>query len=257
MANSFLSPRCGVVADMPPTTATPLGAGVVALIIVVALIGAAAPNARRDERTPTAAAHTGAHLRATMRQRITSRRQRRHARRAAPPASAAAWCEAIARRLRAGEALRHVLTREQPVHGALRAQTEPLRRALAHGASVAEAVAAAATPQHARLDLVWAVLAVTSDYGGGAAGPIDRTAAALRLRSADAQERSAQSAQARLSAHVLTAVPLVVLALLMATDPDVRHIVVRPSGWLILGAGLVLNLCGWCWMRFIVSSRSS
>ena len=104
------------------------------------------------------------------------------------------------------------------------------------------------------LRLVGSVLAGTADIGGSAAAPLDRVAGALRLRVVDSQERDAHSAQARLSAHVLTLVPLGVLVLLVATDAHVRSVVVQPFGAVLLAAGLTLNLSGWWWMRIIIRS---
>jgi len=259
MVNSFQSLRCIGGADMAPTTASSFAAGLLALAVACALLGMADPRARTTN-SPHASAHRTTGLppfRQAFRRVIASTRQRRLARAPVPPDAVATWCDAIARRLRSGETLRRVLANERPAHVALSARTDSLRCALDRGASVTDAIATSgAVSGNTSLDLVWSVLAVASDYGGSAAEPIDRAASALRLRSADAHERSAQSAQARLSAHVLTAVPLLVLALLLATDPDVRLIVLRPTGGMLVGAGLLLNLCGWAWMRHIVAGQT-
>jgi tight adherence protein B len=245
---------------MESTTTSSLSAGLLALVVIVALLRVATPGARTAAVTSDSARDpTGlARFRVAVRQAIITALRRRRAGGTVPPEAVATWCDALARRLRAGETLRRVLANERPTHVALSAQTDALRGALGRGESVADAiVASASASRHNALDLVWSVLAVASDYGGSAAEPIDRAASALRLRSVDAHERSAQSAQARLSAHVLTAVPLLVLALLVSTDPDVRLIVLRPSGSLLVGAGLLLNLCGWTWMRHIVVRQTA
>ena len=244
------------------STGTSLVAGLAALTVVAMMFDIGAPRARIPARqgpsSPTSVAPRRwaiALLRAT-----ATVRHRRLEHGAVPPGVVAEWCDAMARRLRTGESLRQVLASEHPEHPALGAQTEPLRRALRHGDSVADSIAATASapasPASA-LGLVWSVLTVTADYGGSTAAPLDRAAAALRLRSADAHERAAQSAQARLSAHVLTAIPLVVLVFLVVTDHDVRMLLGEPSGWLPVGAGAALNLCGWWWMRRIVAHQSS
>jgi Flp pilus assembly protein TadB len=243
---------------MTLTATTSLGAGWLALMATGAMLDAATQRARRPRlpSTPSTARITSRRWVAVVGGALAAARQRRLARCAPPPSTVAEWCDAITRRLRSGETLRQVLTTERPAHTGLSARTEPLRRALGRGTSVADAVAASTSASApTALDLVWSVLALTSDYGGSAATPIDRAASALRLRSADLDERSAQSAQARLSAHVLTAVPLLVLALLVATDADVRLIVSQPSGWSLVSAGVVLNLCGWSWMRHIVTRQ--
>lgn len=235
-------------------------AGGLALLLIAVISERAMPRARTTADACATSSNTVAVQRwlTAIQRSIAGVQQRKHTRRAVPPATVADWCDAISRRLRAGETLRLVLARERPTNVALVAQTEPLRRALDRGESVADAIAAAASASASRygaLDLVWSVLAITSDYGGNTAEPIDGVAAGLRLQSADAQERTVHSAQARLSAHVLTAVPLVVLALLVATDREVRLIVSRPTGWWLVGGGLLLNLCGWSWMRRVVTSQ--
>ena len=80
-----------------------------------------------------------------------------------------------------------------------------------------------------------------ADLGGPAAQPLDRTAATLRARAADLAERQVHSAQARLSAMVLTLLPVAALALLLATSTATRTAVLGPSGALCLGAGAALE----------------
>ena len=181
-----------------------------------------------------------------------------------PAAHVAAWCDALSRRLRAGDALRTALELERPDDQALLGRTTPLRRSLGHGATVAEAVATATAGSPSttgrrdpHLELLCSVIAATADFGGSAAAPIDRVGATLRLRSADGQERDAQSAQARLSAHVLTVVPLAVLALLAATDAGVRQFSTGGLGLTVIMSGLALNLAGWWWMKRIVIGEVS
>jgi Flp pilus assembly protein TadB len=50
----------------------------------------------------------------------------------------------------------------------------------------------------------------------------------------------------------MTAVPLSMLGLLLATDDDVRVVMTTPVGATCLVAGLTLNASGWMWMRHIV-----
>jgi Flp pilus assembly protein TadB len=95
-------------------------------------------------------------------------------------------------------------------------------------------------------------MGVAASAGGSPAAPIDRVAAALRLRAVDRAERASQAAQARLSAHVLTVVPLVMLTLLAIVDADVRAAIAGGPGAASVGIGLLLNASGWCWMRRIV-----
>ena len=100
--------------------------------------------------------------------------------------------------------------------------------------------------------LAFAVLRSCARFGGPAAAPLERAAATLRARDAVAAEQLAQSAQARLSARVLTLVPIALLLLLGLTDPKVRAAVGTPAGVAVVTLGAVLNLCGALWMRQII-----
>jgi tight adherence protein B len=88
--------------------------------------------------------------------------------------------------------------------------------------------------------------------GGPVAATLDATAAQLRERVALRAEAQVHSAQARLSARVLTAVPVVFCLWNVATSASVRQAWLGPVGTVcaLLGGGL--NLIGWWWMRRIV-----
>ena len=66
-------------------------------------------------------------------------------------------------------------------------------------------------PGRVRAGLAFTVLRSCARFGGPAAAPLERAAATLRARDAVAAEQQAQSAQARLSARVLTLVPIALL----------------------------------------------
>ncbi len=127
--------------------------------------------------------------------------------------------------------------------------------AIDRGLTISESVARADDPG-AHLRLALDVLATTSRIGGPSAASIDRTAALLRQRAADLDERSSQAAQARLSTHVMTAVPLLMLAGLVTTDDDVRAAVTSTVGIVCVTTGLLMNVAGWWWMRRIVGTPS-
>ncbi|MEM8621726.1 MAG: type II secretion system F family protein [Actinomycetota bacterium] len=173
----------------------------------------------------------------------------------------AQWCDQIARSVRSGHTLRAAVS-IAPDDAALSAGTARLRHDLDRGCRLAVATAALAADQPtteratAALRLVLSVLTAAADVGTVSSEPIDRVAAALRQQVADDQERSAQSAQARMSARVLTTLPIGTLAVLATVDPDVRAVVTAPHGALIVAIGGALNLAGWRWMRRIVRRRA-
>ena len=183
--------------------------------------------------------------------RVTVRRRRQ---RTAGARAVAAWCDALSRALRGGSTLRQALSTTVPDDDTVADRTALLRLGLDRARTVADAAAQVVDPGR-HLQLALAVIVATSDVGGSAAASIDRVAGTLRQRAVDHDERRVQAAQARLSAHVMTAVPLLMLGLLVATDDDVRRVPRTPLGAACVAAGLVLNSSGWFWMRHIVRGR--
>ncbi len=165
--------------------------------------------------------------------------------------SVACWCDDLSRRVRAGSTLRDALMVTGSSSPSLAAEIAEVGHRLERGASIDEALADLVRDD-GHLALAVAVIVSAARLGGPSAQPLDRAAAALRLRSADGQERVAHSAQARMSAHVLTLVPLGFLALMLTVDADVRQATTTPTGATIIAVGLALNAIGWLWMRWVI-----
>ena len=191
---------------------------------------------------------------ATLRSVVVDRWNGRRAVREPGAAAVAAWCDDLARELRSGTTLRQTLASVVPDDATTSACTAPLRLGLQRARPIDEALAGDVGGAH--LQLAFAVIVAAAEVGGSAAPAIDRVAATLRQRAADRDERRVQAAQARLSAHVMTAVPLVMLALLVVSDGDVRTTLATPAGGACVVAGLTLNAIGWLWMRRIVGAGS-
>jgi tight adherence protein B len=105
-----------------------------------------------------------------------------------------------------------------------------------------------------------AALRVAASVGGNVAATLDRAAGTLRERRAIHDDRAVQSAQARLSARVLSVLPVAFALWCVSTDGRVAHFLLSSSaGWVCLAAGAALNLSGWWWMRRLIRSvgRSS
>lgn len=243
----------GPVGVMAGADATAVGVVASSAVLVVALAAAVRPRGHRQPPAAVAPERGDAPAR-TLVTRVVALVATQRRRRARPDTDAlAAWCDDLSRRVRAGASLREALTEAPSVDLAWASAAAPMRRALARGATT-DAALERIEVAGADARLVVTVLSTAARLGGSPAAAIDRTAAALRQRSADRADRQVQSAQARLSAHVLTVLPVAMLGVLAATDPDVRAAVAAPIGALCVVAGLLVNSVGWLWMRRVVAT---
>ncbi len=254
-------------------TATITVTAAVALAIVV-IATAVAPVARRPVPVAHPSQRHGSHRRLLSSWvEAATRSGAAHRRLPTPTAEdVATWCEALARQVRSGASLRHAVETVEPASAVLQRHLEPLRRRLTRGvtlraatagsAPAAEAASEATTTATATegmaagadLRLALDMIGVAATLGGSPAAALDRTATTLRRRATDRAERRSQAAQARISAHVLTVVPVALLALLVLSDPAIRAAVTTPIGTACVGGGLVLNGLGWLWMRAVIGA---
>lgn len=125
--------------------------------------------------------------------------------------------------------------------------------AMARGRSIDEAVALAdPTTDDERL-LVQAIRFARRSEGHGSQ-VVEHAATIVRERRAWRDERRMQSAQARLSARILTWLPMAFAMWSALTSPKVRAAYQAvPLTYAFSIAGVALNLYGWWWMRRIVS----
>jgi len=205
----------------------------------------------RPRRRRSATAAVAAPRRSPLQSVRNAMHDRRWSRRGPSPLSVAAWCDELARHVRSGATLRDALTNVDPADRSTEVATASIRLGLTRGRSIVEAIddCPDAGPH---LHLALRVIRTVARVGGASPIAIDRTATTLRQRAADRDERLVHAAQARLSAHVLTAVPLLMLAALLATDPDVRATISSPVGAACVAAGLTTNAVGWVWMQRLV-----
>lgn len=161
----------------------------------------------------------------------------------------AAWCDRLARSVRGGNALSTAIRSVDPPVTAA-GQFDEIVLALERGVPLERA--ATVPDAHPDIALVLTVIRACATTGGPAAEPLDRAAGALRARAAESADRRIQSEQSRLSAVVMTILPIAMLLILVATSPPVRHVVLSPAGLVLVGSGSLLNLGGWTWMRRII-----
>jgi tight adherence protein B len=168
------------------------------------------------------------------------------------PDEVADWCELVARALRSGSSLSAAIAAGAAADSAMAPIVGTVLRQVGRGESLAGALDTAGVDSSSAAGLTVTVLRSCARFGGPAAAPLERAAATLRAREAVLAEQRAHSAQARLSARVLTLIPIALLALLATTDGTVRTAVVTPVGAAVVMLGAVLNGLGSLWMRRII-----
>lgn len=209
------------------------------------------------------------------RRHIAERMDMRRTHRAPLEIRTAEWCERTARHVRSGSSLTHAVAlaadavdangyrssgggadsatpAPSSVPAALRALAEDLDRGTALGAAV-DRQSPCGVPA---IDLALTAVATCAAIGGPAAPALERVATTLRTRAALTDEIATQSAQARLSAMVLTLVPVALLIVLVCADGDVRLQLQRPVGISTIVAGAAFNLAGWLWIRHLTRRPS-
>lgn len=157
--------------------------------------------------------------------------------------------ERIAREVRTGSSLA-IATRD-----ALRDHPRVLpgvASSLDDGDTVATALGAT-TPHAGDEAMLAQALSVAATAGPAAATALDRAAQVLRERRSWRLERDAAAAQARLSARVLTVVPVATGAWMLLSSERVRE-AFRSSSLPMIAVmlGILLDLAGWWWMRRLV-----
>ena len=157
----------------------------------------------------------------------------------------ASLLDAVARQVRSGSSLTSALVdeidRSGPLGGVL------VR--LSDGGSLSTALKRV-VPRNADLALTVQALSATAHLGGPIAATLDEAAGVLRERTAARAERRAHGSQARLSARILTVVPLLFAAWSAIASERTREIYLSSAGGGICAVcGLLLNAAGWQWMR--------
>lgn len=105
--------------------------------------------------------------------------------------------------------------------------------------------------------LTVAALVMGTELGGSRARAVDRVAVGLRQRAASAREVHVMASQARLSAVVIVAAPVVFALVSVATSSGLAtFLFVTPRGWACLVGGLSLDAVGAWWMARLVRSAS-
>lgn len=107
-------------------------------------------------------------------------------------------------------------------------------------------------------DFAWVVQAIGihRDVGGDLARILDNIIATVRERGEVHRQVRAMSAEGRMSALVLTGLPIAVLVAIQIISPEYfGDMLTRPVGWLMLAVSAVLLLTGAVWIRRMVRIR--
>ncbi|MEP7047740.1 MAG: type II secretion system F family protein [Ilumatobacteraceae bacterium] len=194
--------------------------------------------------------------RATRRIRQSGRGFRTHAKRFTSHSAGsdeAALLDAIARQVRSGSSLTSAFIEETQASSPL---ADIIGR-LNAGCSLGDALATVET-HDADLAFTVQALAASAHLGGPVAATLDEAAAVLRERAAAGDERRAHGSQARLSARVLTIVPVAFAVWSALASQRTRDVYVTTlAGSMCAACGLALNLIGWRWMKLIMSPARS
>jgi Flp pilus assembly protein TadB len=160
----------------------------------------------------------------------------------------ASLLDAISRQVRSGSSLTSAaideIDRSSPLHVVL--------DRLDAGDALVDALAAVEA-HHPDLALTVQALSATAHLGGPIAATLDEAAAVLRERAAARGERRAQGSQARLSARVLTVVPLGFAVWSAVVSQRTRDVYISTAAGAVCAfCGLALNLVGWRWMKRLI-----
>ena len=104
-------------------------------------------------------------------------------------------------------------------------------------------------------DFNWAAqaIAINRETGGNLAETLQRTAATIRERNQIRRQVKALSAEGRLSAIILIALPIVLFIVVLFLQPNyLAPFFETIIGWLALGAAVILMIIGTVWMLFAV-----
>ena len=105
-------------------------------------------------------------------------------------------------------------------------------------------------------DFRWVVVAmnIQRQVGGNLAELLETVAATLRGREEVRGQIQVLSAEGRLSAVILFALPFVLLAYLLLTNPGyLAPLLTNTIGLLMMAGALVLMLVGWIWIRRLIN----
>lgn len=168
------------------------------------------------------------------------------------------FLESLARSLRSGASLStatvEAISGPPSLAWPLAEELARIKAELSGGAGFRQTIAAWQHRQPLRpVTLTAAALMLGAGVGGQKARSVDAVAQTLREQNAIQQELASSSAQAKMSAIVIAALPVAFLFLTTAVGADGQNLLWgSPFGLMCLATGVALNLAGGFWMRRIL-----
>jgi tight adherence protein B len=123
------------------------------------------------------------------------------------------------------------------------------------GRDLNESLALSATRMRSE-DFSWVgqAIGIHREVGGDLASVLDEVGHTIRERNQIRRQVSALSAEGKMSAYILIALPFVVIGILMITSPTyILKFVQSPLGFVMMGAAAVMLTAGAIWMKKVVS----
>lgn len=164
----------------------------------------------------------------------------------------------VAGGLRAGHSLPHAL--DAVSQEAESPTAEEFARILNQhrlGRDLGEAIGLAAARMRSD-DLAWVAQAVAihREVGGNLSEVLDHVGETIRERGQIRRQVATLSAEGRMSANVLIALPVLIAVVLAVVSPSyLTAFLTTPLGWALIATGLVLFALGVVWLRAVVRVR--
>lgn len=173
----------------------------------------------------------------------------------APADAVADWCAALIGHHRAGRGTAGAIADTNTTHDDISAVRRVAIDATQRQRSLNEALDEMAPNVSRDLQMVIAAISAATASGSAVSPALNRAEQVLRRRADQRREITVASASARMSAMVLTVLPLVVLGVAAIASATVRAYATSTTGRLTIGIGMLLAGTGWWWIRRLTDTR--
>jgi tight adherence protein B len=173
----------------------------------------------------------------------------------APADAVADWCAALIGHHRAGYGTTGAIANANATYDDINAVRHVATDATQRQRSLSEALDEVAPNVSPDLRVVIAAISAATASGSAVSPAVIRAEQVLRRRADQRREITVASASARMSAMVLTVLPLVVLGVAAIASATVRAYATSTAGRLTIGIGMLLAGTGWWWIRRLTDTR--